>query len=58
MERQHKRCNNRGINTVGRCYKGRKKDCSPISKDLGSEGKTPEKKGSPERKLPAITVSP
>ena len=40
IERWYKRYNARGTNTIKRCYKGKKKDCSPIAEDLSSQGKT------------------
>ena len=52
MERWYKRCNDRGTNAIERCKKGRKKDCSPISEDLGSRGKTPQRRDLQKEILP------
>ena len=52
MEWWYTRCNNKGNNTIERCYKERKQDCSPESEHQGSQGKTPRRRDLQKKTLP------
>jgi len=52
------RCDNRRTSTIGRSYKGREEDCSPVSEDSRLAGENLIKEGSPERDPSPVAVNP
>jgi len=43
---------------IARCYKGREEDCSPVLEDSRFPGESFTEKGSPEKELSPVAVSP
>jgi len=52
------RCDDRRINTIEKCHKGREEDCSLLSEDSRFTGESFTKEGSPERDPSPLAVSP
>lgn len=51
------KCDDGRTSKIGRCYKRRDKNCSPISENFRFTRKSFTKKGSPERDPPPVAVS-
>jgi len=52
------RCDDERTSTIGRCYKGKKEDCTPVSGDSRFAGESSSKEGSPARDPSPGAVSP